>query len=309
MNINWFPGHMHKATKEIRKLLPGIDIIIEVLDARLPYSSQNPVIAQFSREKANIKLLNKSDLADPETTAQWITHFNSIDNTRALAVSIHEPDSIHQLLSLCRKLAADKKDSPQGIHALITGIPNVGKSSIINLLAGRMIAKTGNEPAVTKAQQRIKIADDLTLHDSPGILWSRFDNQNSAYRLAASGAIKDTAISHDDIAFFTADYLLNNYPQALMTRYKLDSLPETELEFLETIGRQRGCLGGGGLVDLDKIGRLLINELRGGILGRISMETPAMAIQEQKDTEILLAKKAEEKAAKKAQRKKQFKHR
>ncbi|HEY9034087.1 MAG TPA: ribosome biogenesis GTPase YlqF [Pseudomonadales bacterium] len=302
MSINWFPGHMHKATREMRKLLPDIDIVIEVLDARIPYSSQNPVIGQIGRDKLNIKLLNKSDLADPAVTEQWLDYFNGINNTGAMAISCLKADKIPAIAALCRKLARRNSDSLQPITALIAGIPNVGKSTLINLLAGRAIAKTGNEPAVTRAQQRIRIADDLVLFDSPGILWPRFDNQNSACRLAATGAIKDTAISYDDIAFFTAEYLLHAYPDALQQRYQLAQLPASELELLEMIGRRRGCLASGGRVDLEKTGRLLLMEMRSGQLGAISLETPSLMHRELQQVSEQLAQKAAEKEARKALR-------
>lgn len=301
MSINWYPGHMHKATGEMRKKLPDIDIIIEVLDARIPYSSQNPVIQRLGQNKAHIKLLNKSDLADPVITEQWIEHFQLAANTRAQALNYQQTDRIRKITELCHKLVPGRSDA-KPVQAMITGIPNVGKSTLINILAGRTIAKTGNEPAITKAQQRIKLDDQLALYDTPGILWPRFDNQNNAYRLAATGAIKDTAISHDDIAFFTVEFLLKHYPALLQARYQLDNLPATELEFLEMVGHKRGCLGGGGLVDLNKIGKLLLTELRAGKIGQITLETPAMAIAEEQQTALLLQQQAEEKAARKAER-------
>lgn len=302
MAINWFPGHMHKATGEIRKLLPQLNVIIEVLDARIPYSSQNPVIRQFSREKHHIKLLNKSDLADPIQTQLWLDHFNRADNTIALAVNQHQSQDIKRLHELCLQLVPRKEDDIKPLQALITGIPNVGKSTIINILADRIIAKTGNEPAVTKAQQRIKISDQVALIDTPGILWPKFDNQHNAYRLAVTGAIKDTAISYDDIAFYAADSLIKHYPELLKQRYKLDTLPDTELEFLDTIGTQRGCLAAGGIVDLNKIGKIFINEFRAGTIGAITLESPAMMQIEELETAKLIEKKKAEKEAKKAAR-------
>lgn len=302
MTINWFPGHMHKATGEIRKLLPQLDIIIEVLDARIPYSSQNPVIRQFSQEKKHIKLLNKSDLADPIKTQEWLDYFNQASNTIAIAVNQYQNHDIKRLESLCLQLVPRKKDEIKPLQALITGIPNVGKSTIINILADRIIAKTGNEPAVTKTQQRIKISDHVALIDTPGILWPRFDNQNNAYRLAVTGAIKDTAVSYDDIAFYAVDALLKYYPTALKERYKLDELPQTELEFLDRIGAQRGCLAAGGIIDLNKIGKIFINELRAGTLGAITLETPNMMEAEERQTAKLIEQKKAEKEAKKAAR-------
>lgn len=302
MSINWFPGHMHKATGEIRKILPNIDIIIEVLDARIPYSSQNPVIRQFSKEKKHIKLLNKSDLADSLLTQQWLDYFNQADNTIALAITQYEIDKIRSIEALCQQLVPRKADEITPTQALITGIPNVGKSTIINILADRIIAKTGNEPAVTKTQQRIKISDELALIDTPGILWPKFDNQNNAYRLAVTGAIKDTAVSYDDIAFYAADSLIKSHPELLKQRYKLEHLPQTELEFLDTIGLQRGCLTSGGNVDLNKIGKIFINEIRSGIIGPITLETPAIMEREEIETAELVAKKIAEKEARKAER-------
>lgn len=302
MTINWFPGHMHKATGEIRKLLPQLDIIIEVLDARIPYSSQNPVIRQFSQEKKHIKLLNKSDLADPAKTQLWLDYFNQADNTLAIAVNQYQNQDIKRLENLCLQLVPRKEDEIKPTQALITGIPNVGKSTIINILADRIIAKTGNEPAVTKTQQRIKISDQVALIDTPGILWPKFDNQHNAYRLAVTGAIKDTAISYDDIAFYAADTLIKQYPSALQERYKLEELPQTELEFLDLIGAQRGCLAAGGIVDLNKIGKIFINELRAGTIGMITLETPEMMEQEERETAELIERKKAEKEAKKAER-------
>lgn len=301
MSINWFPGHMHKATGEIRKLLPQVDIIIEILDARIPYSSQNPVIQRFHQEKKHIKLLNKSDLADPANIELWLNHYNQSQNTQAIALHYQQQDKVKSIIDLCHQLMPNHKDV-RPIQALITGIPNVGKSTIINILAGRTIAKTGNEPAVTKTQQRIKLSDQLALIDTPGILWPKFDNQHNAYRLAATGAIKDTAMSYDDVALYTARFLLQHYPDQLKQRYQLETLPEAELEFLETIGRKRGCLAARGLVDLDKIGKILLNELRAGTIGLISLETPAMMIKEEQETAELLQQQAKEKADKKAAR-------
>jgi len=165
------------------------------------------------------------------------------------------------------------------------GIPNVGKSSLINILTGKTIAKTGNEPAVTKNQQRIKLADDIVLFDTPGVLWPKIENQNSMYRLASSGAIKDTAFEYDDIAFYVAEYLLSAYPENLLQRYNLADLPQNELDVIEAIGRKRGCLKGGGRIDLDKASKILLTELRAGKIGRISLETPALIEQELREQE------------------------
>jgi ribosome biogenesis GTPase A len=303
MSINWFPGHMSRAIKDIKDNLPRVDLIIEVLDARIPYSSANPVIEQFRGNKPSVKVLSKSDLADPVITQQWLDHFQKASDVKALAVTTEHPEQIRGLLAVCRNLMGGKTDKLGNITALITGIPNVGKSTLINTLAGKTIAKTGNEPAITQAQQRIDLHNGLVLIDSPGILWPKIHNPASGYRLALTGAIKDTAIDHDDIVFFGVAYFLANYPEFMRQRFRFETLPATELELLETVGRQRGCLGAGGRVDLHKIASIVLNEFRSGMLGRISLETPAMAEAEQ----IVVQRALDEKAAREAESKKQRK--
>lgn len=297
MSINWFPGHMHKAIKDIKEILPKVDMIIEVLDARIPYSSSNPVIEQFRADKPCIKLLSKSDLADPAVTQLWLDHFQQDRNVKSIAVTTEQPEQIRGLLGVCKNMLAGKENKLGNISALITGIPNVGKSTIINTLAGRQIAKTGNEPAITQSQQRIDLRNGLILIDSPGILWPKIHNVQSGYRLAVTGAIKNTAMNHEDVACYAADFLLKTYPEFMRQRFKLDTLPETEVEFLEVIGKQRGCLGGGGHVDFHKIGSVLLMEYRAAILGRISLETPAMAEAEKLEVERIMAEKAAQKEA------------
>lgn len=309
MSINWFPGHMHKAILEIKKILPTVDVIIEVLDARIPYSSENPVIGKLRGQKPCIKLLSKSDLADPDITQQWIDFFEKEQGVKALAVTTQQPERIRALADLCKKLVPGKAHGVGAIDALIMGIPNVGKSTIINTLAGKVIAKTGNEPAITKGQQIINLHNGIMLVDTPGILWPKIENENSGYRLAVTGAIKNTAMSYDDVAFFAVDYFLKAYPDLLKQRFKLSELPATEVEFLEIAGRQRGCLSEGGVVNIPKISRILLTEFRDGILGRISLETPAVAEQEKIAVQLLIEQKNAQLAEKKLQRKKSFKSR
>ncbi len=307
---------MHKATQEIKQSLPQVDIIIEVLDARIPYSSENPVIRKLCEyhasdqakggATASIKLLNKADLADPEQTKAWINYFEQRDNVRAIAISQKNPERIIELIDLCKQLAPEKLEKSGSIDALIMGIPNVGKSTIINTLAGKKIAKTGNEPAITKGQQKINLRNGVMLWDTPGILWAKFDNQQSAYRLASTGAIKDTAISNDDIAFFAADHLIKHHNDLLVERYKLEKPPETEVEFLDEVGIKRGALGKGGRVNLEKISKQFLTELRDGTIGRITLETPQMAMTEQADVDRINENREREKAEKKAARKAKF---
>lgn len=291
MRINWYPGHMHKAGKELKQLLPKIDLVIEVVDARIPFSSQNPMLENLRGNKPCIKILNKSDLADPATTALWQSYLEQDLAIKTLALDTDKSDKSPLLLNLCRELVPDKRDSLHPINCLIMGIPNVGKSTLINCLAGRIIAKTGNEPAVTKSQQRINLHNGVVLFDTPGMLWPKIEHIDSGYRLAITGAIKDTALEYTDIAFYAAKFLLDNYTEFLLTRYKLDALPQSELELLEILGHQRGCLRAGGHVDLEQISTRLIHEFRNATIGRISLETPLMV---ECELEALLEKQRQE---------------
>jgi ribosome biogenesis GTPase A len=235
MAINWYPGHMHKANKEMTKVLPQVDLVIELLDCRLPYSSQNPAIGLLGKDKPCIKILSKSDLADPELTAQWQAYFERTASVKTLLSTLDQPDKAQKLIQLCHKLTPDKPKSGSNILAMITGIPNVGKSTLINAVAGRKVAKTGNEPAITKGLQKIKLNEGIVFLDTPGILWPKIHNENSGYRLAATGAIKDTAIEVEDIALYLSGYLIQHYPQMLLDRYELDAIPATDIEFLELV--------------------------------------------------------------------------
>ena len=304
MSIQWYPGHMHKASKEMAEVLPQVDIIVELLDARIPYSSENPVIEKLRENKPCIKLLSKSDLADPAITQQWQDYYEQQQNTKTLAISTQQHDRNEQIIDLCFKLAPHKINKAKDIMVMITGIPNVGKSTLINSLAGRSVAKTGNEPAITKGQQRINLRNGIMLLDTPGILWPKVENEKSSYRLATTGAIKDTAMNYDDVAFFAVEYLLKNYPELLQERYKFNETPSSELEFLELVGVQRGCLRSGGHVDLERVSTIFLNELRAGTIGQISFETPAMVAIEKEKVAIMLAEKAAKKEEKRTKKKK-----
>lgn len=299
MLIQWYPGHMHKASKEIKHALPEIDLLIEILDARIPFSSQNPMLAQLRGDKPTIRVLSKTDLADPDLTLKWQTHLELEQGVKTLAVTTQQPDKIKQIIDLCAKMLPEKTEANKVIRTMIMGIPNVGKSTLINVLAGRTIAKTGNEPAVTKQQQRINLRNNIVLSDTPGVLWPNVENRHSGYRLAVTGAIKDTAFQHDDIALFALEYLLKTYPSLLQARYRLETLPETAMDALQNIGRHRGCLKAGGLIDLDKAAKLFLTELRAGTLGQISLETPEMITAEMVELEAIRAEKAAKKAARK----------
>jgi len=276
--------------------------VIELLDARLPASSENPAIAKLRRNKPCIKILSKSDLADPSTTVRWQAHFEEDASVKTLQTTLDQNDKVQRIIRLCQALVPSKTKAHRSMLVMIAGIPNVGKSTLINALAGRKVAKTGNEPAITKGQQRIKLDEGIMLLDTPGILWPKIENENSGYRLAASGAIKDTAMGIEDVGFYLADYLIKHYPIALKDRYELASVPDTELEFIELMGARRGCLGAGGRVNLEKASAILVNEFRAGMLGAISLETPEMILAE----EEIVAQEKQAKADRDALRKRKF---
>lgn len=311
MQIQWFPGHMHKAQKEVRQRLNEVDVIIQVLDARLPASSSNPMLEEIGKDKPTIKILNKTDLADPELTLRWQKHLEQAHHIKTLAFNAQQTDRKQQLLTLIKKMVPEKVNSVKTIQALIIGIPNVGKSTLINTLAGRIIAKTGNEPAVTKMQQRIKLDDQINLFDTPGMLWPNIENPHSGYRLAISGGIKETAFELPDVGAYAAEYFLKYYPTAIEQRYQLNSLPnastfnqyQPEIELMDKIGQMRGCLKSGGLVDYDKVARILLSEYRDNQLGPITLETPEMVEAEQVEVEQIRAAKAAKKQAREAAKK------
>lgn len=284
MAVQWYPGHMNKARRIIKETMSDVDLVIEVMDARIPFSSENPMVAELRQHRPCIKILNKSDLADPEITKMWLQHFEKEQGVKAQALSVLDKSRTRNLPALCRKLLPGRGGAVKYIRVMIMGIPNVGKSTLINTLAGKTLAKVGDEPAVTKvvssAQQRIILQDDIALSDTPGILWPKIVNENSSYRLAITGAIKNTAIDFEDIAMFAADYLIDAYAERIVDRYKLKQRPETGFKFLEEIGRRRGCLRAGGIIDIQRASEILIHEIRSGVLGPLSFETPEMVALE-----------------------------
>jgi ribosome biogenesis GTPase A len=301
--INWFPGHMHKARKEIAEVMPQVDVIIEVIDARIPFSSENPLVPGLRGNTPLIKLLNKADLADADITQIWIDKMQQDSGVKAIAVSQEKPEQIRALLSLCESMVPEKLRSIHPARAMIMGIPNVGKSTIINTLAGRIIAKTGNEAGITKSQQKIKLDNNILLTDTPGFLWPKLTPPSCGYRLAITGAIKETVFEYIEIAFFAADFLYKNYPDRIKNRYQLDDLPDNDQEIIEAIGRKRGCSAKGGRVDLQKASTILINEIRAGLLGPISWETPDMVVNEINTAKEEDLKKAKEKEERDRERK------
>lgn len=302
MAIHWYPGHMHKAIREMTNIFSDIDLVIELLDARLPGSSENPVIKSLRGKKPSIKILSKSDLADPRKTLLWQQHFEQDASVKTLQTTLHKNEEAKKIVRLCQNLVPSNVKANLSMLVMVAGIPNVGKSTLINALAGRKAAKTGNEPAITKGQQRIKVSGGLILLDTPGILWPKIQNENSGYRLAAAGSIKDTAMSIEDVAFFLAGYLIKYYQEVLQDRYNLSLPPKSEIEFFEIMGAKRGCLSAGGRVDLEKASAILVNEFRTGKLGKITLEMPEMIREE----ELIVAEVNRVKAERDAQRKRKF---
>jgi len=303
MQIQWFPGHMNKARNEVTAALPKIDILIEVLDARIPFSSENPMLRELRGNKPALKVLAKSDLADPEHTEQWLAWHEKKDGVKAIAITTENIPQIRSLPSVCARMLSRKTNEGKPIRAMIAGVPNVGKSTLINTLVGKAVAKTGNEPAVTKGQQRFNIRKGFSLLDTPGMLWPNVQNPQSGLRLAAVGSVKETAMEYEDVAAFVATFMIEHYPDRLRERYKLDPLPTEMLEFLDALARKRGCLGRSGAVDYERVSRILITELRNGILGPLTLETPDAIEREVAELEIALAEKERLKQEKKGKRK------
>ena len=305
MAINWFPGHMNKAKKQIQEAMPDIDLVVEVLDARIPYSSTNPLVNQLRDQKPCIKVLNKADLADPAMTKRWIEHYEQQDNTKAISLVAEDRKQTKQLINLIKRIGANKITQKKSIRVMIMGIPNVGKSTLINALAGRYIANTGNEPAVTKRQQMIDLKNGVILADTPGILWPKFENPKSGYRLAVTGAVKDTAMEYEDVALFAISFLRELYPEEFSTRFKLKTLEGTDDDLLDTVATKRGCLRSGGIRDLHKASEVILHELRSGKIGQLTLETPEMAEEEEALRIQLLKERIEQEKAEKEARKPQ----
>ncbi|MBD2862731.1 MULTISPECIES: ribosome biogenesis GTPase YlqF [Paenibacillus] len=284
--IQWFPGHMTRAKRQIQEKLKLIDLAIELLDARVPLSSRNPMIDEILMNKPRLVLLNKADLADPSVTREWVQYFAGI-GIEALPIDCVSGEGVRAIPERAKHALKDKIEkqlskgmNPRAVRALIVGIPNVGKSTLINRLAGKHIAATGDKPGVTKGQQWIKAGGDLELLDTPGILWPKFEDQQVGYKLAAIGSISDQILQVEDVAYHAIRFLIAGYPGELQQRYELDELPSGQSEpnafvdVMERIGRKRGCLQSGGTINLEKASMVILRDLRGGKLGRISLESP-----------------------------------
>jgi ribosome biogenesis GTPase A len=276
MSIQWFPGHMSLARKKAAETMEWIDVVIEVVDARLPEASSNPMIRTLRehRQRPALKLLNKADLADPATTKSWLDFYNQQKGVKAVALSCKKAADVARVTGYCQSIAPHRSDNTKPLRMMIMGIPNVGKSTLMNALMKRRVAAVGDEPAVTKSQQSFDLATGMTITDTPGLMWPKIQYPSDGYMLAASHAIGTNAVMEEDVAAFLGDILLARYPKLLTARYGfvLDGMDGPAL--VEAVAKRRGCLVKGGGLDLEKAALILLDDYRSGTLGRISLESP-----------------------------------
>lgn len=284
MQVQWFPGHMAKTKRMIQEQLKLVDVVIELVDARLPISSRNPLLEQLvGDKKPRVIILNKEDLADPQRTAYWVNFFNQQSGCRAFAfnAATGKKQLIGRLKEALLDLTAEKRERmaqkgirKQTVRCMIVGIPNVGKSTFINLIAGKKAAQTGDKPGVTRGTQWIRLDADLELLDTPGILWPKFEDEEVGFRLTVTGAVSDEVFDHDEAALKLIAFLQQRYPKLLQERFKLEQeiLEEEPLTILEQIGRNRGCLLKGGRIDYSKVSKGILIDFRQAKIGRITLE-------------------------------------
>lgn len=280
MIINWYPGHMKKTKELIKSNLKLVDVVIELLDARIPISSKNPDIDNLIGNKPKVIILNKSDLSDSKKLNNWISFYGN-KGIKAIPVNSITGEGMNNLIDAVKNSVKDKIDAMKNkgrkvraIRVMIVGIPNVGKSSLINKLAGKKTAKTGNKPGVTRGKQWIRLRKDLELFDTPGILWPKIEDQEVGLNLAFTGAIKDEILDIDELCVKFLEKLSVNYPNSLKDRYKLEELDENPVINMENIGKKRGCIRSGGVIDYTKVSKIILDEFRKGTLGKITLESP-----------------------------------
>ena len=280
LHINWYPGHMKKTKDLVRNNIKLVDVVVELLDARIPYSSRNPDIDKFVGTKPRVVVLNKSDMADPNKLNQWVDYYKK-RGIKAIPVDTLKGKGVNNIIQECKNETKEMMENlvrkgriERPIRIMIVGVPNVGKSSLINKLTGRKSTQTGDKPGVTKGKQWVRLKGNLELLDTPGILWPKFEDEEVALKLAFSRAIKDEVLDVDTLGLRLIEKLMEIEPEKLKTRYKLDELGETPLETMEMIGRKRGFLFSKNELDYTRIATTVLNEFREGKIGRISLETP-----------------------------------
>ncbi len=277
MSINWFPGHMAVAVTKAKAATADNDVIVEVLDARCPMASSNPLVDTLCRHRQRpcLKVLNKADLADSAATMAWLAHFNAQKNVTAIALTCKKPGEAPKVLAAAKKLAPHRNDRFKPLRMMIMGVPNVGKSTLINALLKRRAAKVGDEPAVTKVLARYELSPEMSLTDTPGLMWPRIDNEGDGLMLAASHTIGVRAYHETEAAIYLGDILLARYPQTLAARYGLVAYSGNDgTSVVEAVAARRGYRLKGAGFDFDKAAITLLNDYRSGALGRVSLETP-----------------------------------
>jgi len=276
MAVQWFPGHMVLARKKAAKAMAMIDVVIEVLDARLPEASTNPMIRELreQRQRPCLKVLSKPDLADPDVTKDWLEFYNTQENVKAVAICCKTAGEVARIPGFCQSLAPHRNDATKPLRMMIMGIPNVGKSTMMNAMVKRKIAKVGNEPAITKSQQMLKISARYSVTDTPGLMWPKIEYPGDGFMLAASHAISRNAMDDEEVALFLADILLDRYPERLAGRYGFPVDGLTPQALIEGVAKRRALVVRGGEADLEKASSAFLQDYRQGRLGRISLETP-----------------------------------
>lgn len=278
MTIQWFPGHMAKARRQVTENLKLVDIVFELIDARLPMSSRNPMLDDIIHQKKRLLILNKADMADETQTKRWIQFFEEKGH-KAVAVNSLDSKGLKRVTKAAEDVLAEKWDrmrkkglKPRAIRAMIVGIPNVGKSTMINRLAKKNIARTGNMPGVTKSQQWIKVGKELELLDTPGILWPKFEDQRVGAKLAVTGAIKDAIMNMDDLAIFGLNFLETYYPQRLHERYQIEGLTDPIVGTFDHISKLRNIKMSGGDIDYSMVSELIVRDIRNEHLGKLTFD-------------------------------------
>ena len=276
MAIQWFPGHMNVARKKAAETMEVTDLVVEVVDARLPEASSNPMVHELRlyRQRPCLKVLNKADLADPAVTRAWLEFYDAQPNIKAVAISCKKPGDAAKVPGLCQQLAPHRNSNIKPLRMMMMGIPNVGKSTLINTLLGRKVAKVGDEPAVTKHQQKFELNSKIVLIDTPGMLWPKIVHELDGYMLAASHAVGRNAVDDESVATVLAEILLHRYAGLLGQRYGFEMAGLDGTGLIEAIAQRRGYIERGGVADIDKAAQTLLVDYRTGMLGRISLETP-----------------------------------
>ena len=304
MSIQWFPGHMHLTRKAIAARVKDTDVVIELLDARLPGSSANPLIAELTAGKPALKVLNKQDIADPDRTALWLAHYNAQAATAAIGLDAGEPAPARRLIDACRQLAPGRRGMARPMRVLVCGVPNVGKSTLINTLVGHKKARTGDEAGITRTEQRIVLADDFYLWDTPGMLWPRITMPRAGFHLAAAGSVGRNAYDEQEVALELLRSLKAPYAALLQARFRLPQEPGDlpigqmpDEALLEAIGQRRGAVQARGRIDLQKAAEIVLNDFRSAALGRITLETPLDLQAWQAESEVAEQARRDKKAA------------